>query len=78
MDIVVLLLVLFLHDQPATATAPAIPAHAETKSYVLAGEAGALCDQVGQTMVSQLKQEAPVSHAGYACIPVHNPEDKPA
>lgn len=76
MHIVVLLLVIFLRDQPAANGQPAVPAHAESKSYVLAGDAVDSCPSVGPAMVSQLVQDPLVSHAGFACIPVNNPEDK--
>lgn len=78
MNTVVLLLVIFLHAQPATATSPLVAEHAESKSYVLAGDAAGACDAAGQALVSQLKQNSLVAYAGYGCIPVKNPEDKAA
>lgn len=74
MHIFVLVLVVFLHAQPATATASAIAAHAETKSVVVPNAAA--CDLAGNLLVSQFTQDPVVSFAGYACVPVDNSDDK--
>lgn len=76
MHVIVLILVVFLHAVPPTATTPLVAAHTESRAFTLEGDAGAMCDAAGQALVSQAKQSPLVAYAGYGCIPVANPLDK--
>ena len=74
MNATILLIVVFLNAQPATSTTPAVPAHIETQAIVAPNTDQ--CETVGPIILSRLAQDPNVNHAGYACIPVVNPNDQ--
>lgn len=75
MHIWVLLMVCFWTAQPAADGKPAQAESAHTASAIFfSAEA---CNAVGETTASSLAQTPGVSHAGYACVEVVNPNDKP-
>ncbi|CAB4132063.1 hypothetical protein UFOVP134_16 [uncultured Caudovirales phage] len=58
------------------AATPTVPEHAEVKALVAPSREA--CVAAGEAISSQLRQLPTVSAAGYGCLEVVNPADKPA